>query len=80
MDQWYVSCLCETDYCPEVKVVKSITNDITAIDLGIKTFIVDSNAVIYESPKYLKKSEKKLKKYQRQYSRKQKSSKKQKLN
>jgi putative transposase len=75
VEQWYVSCLCETDYCPEVKQVESIGNDITGIDLGIKTFIVDSNAVIYESPKYLKASEKKLKKYQRQYSRKQKGSK-----
>jgi putative transposase len=74
VDQWYMSCLCELDYIPVIKEVTSIENDITGIDLGIKEFIVDSNAVIYESPKFLRKSEKKLIHKQKQYSKKKKGS------
>jgi len=74
VDQWYVSCLCEINLEPVQKQIKSIENDVIGIDLGIKSFVVDSNGAITESPKYLKKSELKLKRYQRQYSRKQKGS------
>jgi putative transposase len=74
VDQWYISCLCKSDYIPVIKEITSIENDITGIDLGIKEFIVDSNAVIYESPNFLKKSEKKLIRKQRQYSTKKKGS------
>jgi putative transposase len=74
VDQWYVSCLCDIDFVPVLKEVKSIENDITGIDLGIKNFLVDSNGVVIDSPKFLKKSEKKLKSKQKSYSKKKKDS------
>jgi len=74
VDQWYVSCLCDIDFVPSPKEVKSIENDITGIDLGITNFLFDSNGVVVDSPKYLKKSEKKLKSKQKKYSNKKKGS------
>jgi putative transposase len=74
VDQWYVSCLCDIDFVPISKQVNSIENDITGIDLGIKNFLVDSNGVVIDSPKFLKKSEKHLVRKQKKYSKKKKGS------
>ena len=54
---YYISILCEED---EPKKLP-ITANMIGIDLGIKEFAVDSNGLVYENPKYLKKSLDKLK-------------------
>lgn len=68
--KYYVS-LCCTDV--EVKHFPKINNEI-GIDLGIKEFAITSDSVMYENPKYLKKSLDKLAKLQRELSRKTKGS------
>ena len=73
IDQWYVSCLCDTDLNITPKEI-TCDGDITGIDLGIKEFLFDSNGVVVDSPKFLKKSEKKLVRKQKQYSKKKKGS------
>ena len=54
---YYISLLCEVDE-PEKLPISPNT---VGIDLGIKEFAVDSNGLVYENPKYLKKSLNKLK-------------------
>ena len=54
---YYISLLCEVDE-PEKLPISPNT---VGIDLGIKEFAVDSNGLVYENPKYLKKSLDKLK-------------------
>ena len=46
------------------------TGTVVGIDVGIKSFAVDSNGVEYPNPKHYRKSEKKLARLQRQLSRK----------
>ena len=54
---YYISLLCEVD---EPKKLP-ISPKTIGIDLGIKEFAIDSNGLVYENPKYLKKSLDKLK-------------------
>ena len=54
---YYISLLCEVDE-PEKLPVNA---NMVGLDLGIKAFAVDSNGLVYENPKYLKKSLDKLK-------------------
>lgn len=54
---------------PAIHLKNPIIEDTTiGIDLGIKTFLVDSDASKVENPKYLRKSQNKLKYIQRKYS------------
>ncbi|MAX51424.1 MAG: transposase [Methylophaga sp.] len=65
--KYFVSILCDTE---EEKPSKpKITEESSVgIDLGIKDFIVSSEAQVFDNPKYLRKSEKRLKFLQRKYS------------
>ena len=74
VDQWYVSCLCEMPDSIGLEIT-NFDNEVTGIDLGIKTFIVDSDAVIYELPKNIQRKELRRKKYQRHLAKKKKGSK-----
>ena len=62
---YYISLLCEVD---EPKKL-SVNANMIGIDLGIKEFAVDNNGLVYENPKYLKKSLDKLKLEQQKLSR-----------
>ena len=62
---YYISLLCEVDE-PEKLPISPKT---IGIDLGIKEFAIDSNGLVYENPKYLKKSLDKLKLEQQKLSR-----------
>lgn len=65
--KYFVSVLFETGVSfPEKKTVSEKST--IGIDLGIKTFIVCSDGIEYENPKFLKKSQKKLSFYQKKYS------------
>lgn len=68
--KYFVS-LCCTDV--EIEQLPS-TSRAVGLDMGIKSFAVDSNGIEYSNPKYLMKSEKKLARLQRQLSRKTKGS------
>ena len=48
------------------------TGAVVGLDVGVKSFAVDSNGVEYSNPKYYRKSEKRLARLQRQLSRKSK--------
>lgn len=62
--------------CTDVEVEPfSKTGSAIGLDMGIKSFAVDSNGTEYPNHRYLAKSEKKLKRLQRQLSRKTKGSK-----
>ena len=67
---YYISLLCEVDEPAKLPT----TANMIGIDLGIKEFAVDSNGLVYENPKYLKKSLNKLKLEQQKLSRMTKSS------
>ena len=54
---YYIGILCEEDEPAKLPT----TANMIGIDLGIKEFAVDSNGLVYENPKYLKKSLDKLK-------------------
>lgn len=54
---------------------KESTGASVGVDLGLREFLVTSNGLPTENPKYLRKSEERLKKLQRQHSKKQKGSK-----
>ena len=60
-----------TEFQPETN---SLPDNMVGIDVGIKTFLTDSNGNKVENPKYLEKSAKKLKRAQRKLSRKVKDS------
>ena len=62
---YYISLLCEVDEPKKLPV----NANMVGIDLGIKEFAVDSNGLVYENPKYLKKSLDKLKLEQQKLSR-----------
>ena len=68
--KYYVS-LCCTDV--EFEQLPK-TNNRIGVDLGIKEFVITSDGVVYENPKYLQKSLDKLAKLQRELSRKTKGS------
>ncbi|WP_285772716.1 transposase, partial [Megamonas funiformis] len=63
--------LCCTDL-PQPELIK--TNKYVGLDLGIKDFVITSDAVKYSNPKYLQKSLTRLAKLQRELSRKTKGS------
>lgn len=68
--KYYVS-LC----CTDVNINQlPKTNNRIGVDLGIKEFVITSDGVVYENPKYLQKSLDKLAKLQRELSRKTKGS------
>jgi len=67
--KWFVSVMQEIDIQqPE------LTDEVIGVDLGIKTLAVCSNGLVFENPKYLKRSMKKLKRQQRCLSRRVKGS------
>ena len=68
--KYYVA-LCCTDL-PQSEFIK--TNKYVGLDLGIKDFVITSDAVKYSNPKYLQKSLTRLAKLQRELSRKTKGS------
>ena len=68
--KYYVA-LCCTDL-PQPELIK--TNKYVGLDLGIKDFVITSDAVKYSNPKYLQKSLTRLAKLQRELSRKTKGS------
>ena len=65
--KYFVSILCETGEAvkPKAKIKENTT---VGVDLGIKTFLVTSNGLEIENPKYLRKAQSKLKFVQRKYS------------
>ena len=68
--KYYVSLLCNE---PETKPLEH-TSSVIGLDLGIKSFAVDSNGVTYNNEKYISRSEQKLKRAQRKLSRQTKGS------
>ena len=68
-DKWFISYVVKKNCESPVKV----TNEV-GLDLGIKDFLVTSDNVYYENPKFLDRSLKKLQRKQRQLSRKKKGS------
>lgn len=69
--KYYVSLCCRLDQ--DLPKMLS-TGAAIGLNLGIKSYVVTSDAIRYDNPKYLKQSEKKLKRLQRQLSRKTKDS------
>lgn len=70
--KFFLSILVDGDL---IKMLPKPKNDIIGIDLGIKTFIVDSKGNEYENIKIKRNNQKKLAKLQRELSRKEKDSK-----
>lgn len=68
--KYYISLLVET----EEKIKLNASKNAIGIDLGIKSFIVDSNEKSYENPRYFKKLENRLAIEQRKLSHMQKGS------
>ncbi len=68
-NKYYISVCCEVDIIP----LSACENQV-GLDLGIKSFCIDSNGNEIPNPRHLKKYEKQLKRAQRQLSRKQKGS------
>lgn len=67
--KYFVSVLCKIEIEP-----KPVLDTVIGLDVGLKSFAVDSNGCEYQNPKYLRKAEAKLKREQRKLSRKQKGS------
>lgn len=65
-ERYYACFSCEV----EVKPLPAIDNKV-GIDLGVKHLAITSDGQLFESPKYLRKSEEKLKRLQRAVSKKQ---------
>jgi len=74
IDQWYVCLSCEIEN--NIQQKKQIENSI-GIDVGLSSFLTDSNGKKESNPNFLNKSESKLKETQTQFSK--KKSRKQKL-
>jgi len=68
--KYFASILCEV----EIDVEPKQAGKEIGIDLGLKSFLITSDAEIIDSPKILRQSERKLKRLQRQLSRKVKGS------
>jgi putative transposase len=65
--KYFVSILVDTN--TEIPIKAPIKENTTiGVDLGIKTFLVTSNGLEIENPKYLRKAQSKLKYVQRKYS------------
>lgn len=65
--KYFVSILCDTgEQCKPKDIIKGSTT--IGVDLGIKTFIVTSDAKEFDNPKFLKKHLSRLKYVQRKYS------------
>lgn len=64
--KYFVSILCEINFCPYVPVVKEQS---IGVDLGLKDFAILSNGEKVNAPKYFRKCEKKLVRWQRIMSR-----------
>lgn len=72
--KWFISVVIEIndEYIQQpTKTIKSVVG----IDVGLKEYLVTSDAEIVDNPKFLRKSEKKLKRAQRKHSKKKKGSK-----
>ena len=69
--EYYASVLCEVEEIQKLPV----TDKVVGIDLGLKDFIICSDGIKVEAPKYFRKSEQKLAKKQREFARTQKGSK-----
>lgn len=67
--KYFVSILCKIEVEP-----KPVIDTVIGLDVGLKSFTVDSNGCEYPNPKYLRKAEAKLRREQRRLSRKQKGS------
>ena len=67
--KYYVSILCEVEVVP-----LPVTDTVIGLDVGIKSFAVDSNGNEHQNHKYLQKAETKLKREQKKLSRKKKGS------
>lgn len=67
--KYYVSILCEVEVMP-----LPVKDTVIGLDVGIKSFAVDSNGKEYPNNKYLQKAEAKLKREQKKLSRKKKGS------
>lgn len=65
--KYFVSILCETGEMIRPKPIIE-ENTTVGIDLGIKTYLVDSNGKVFDNPKFLRKAQSKLKYVQRKYS------------
>ena len=63
-NKYYCSICCE---CEEPEKLKPNKNFI-GFDLGLKDFLIDSNGIVIDNPKYFKKSQEKLAKAQRKLS------------
>lgn len=68
-DGWYVTLCCEVYINP----LPQITN-VVGLDVGIKSFVVNSDGVVVDNPKHLYKYQYQLRKAQRSVSRKKKGS------
>lgn len=64
--KYFVSILCEINFCPYVPVAKEQS---IGVDLGLKDFAILSNGEKVNAPKYFRKYEKKLVRWQRIMSR-----------
>lgn len=71
---WFVSYVIEWN-CDIECIQPSEVKTGVGIDLGVNSFTVTSDGEVFESPKYLRKSEKKLKKLQKKHNKKHKNSK-----
>ena len=67
--KYFISILCKIEVEP-----KPVIDTVIGLDVGLKSFTVDSNGYEYPNPKYLRKAEAKLRREQRRLSRKQKGS------
>ena len=67
--KYYVSILCEVEVVP-----LPVTDTVIGLDVGIKSFAIDSNGNEHPNHKYLKEAETKLKREQKKLSRKKKGS------
>lgn len=73
-NRYFISMVVEiSDNLPVRPVIKEETS--VGIDLGIKDYIITSNGLKVENPKYLRKSEQRLKALQRRFSKSQKGTK-----
>jgi putative transposase len=72
-DSWFCVCLCEDN--TEIKQKDLDFNDLVGIDLGLNDFLVASDGLVLDTPKYYRKKQKKLKRCQRNLAKKTKGSK-----
>jgi len=66
---WYINLACEVDIEPLPR-----NTNVVGLDVGIKSFVVTSDGVVFDNPKHLYQYQKRLTKAQRSVSRKKKGS------